>query len=339
MKTAVITGIRGQDSSYLAELLLEKGYTVVGVARRIGGNENDENIRHIKNQMVMEQGDLTDFGSMARIVKEYKPDEFYNLGAQSFVGSSWSEPVSTCQINFIGPCNCLEAIRLFNPATKFFQASTSEVYGDVISDSQNEQTAARPRSPYAASKYGAESLVKVFRESYNLFACYARSFNHESPRRPKQFVTRKITSGIANMVRSIPNNKSGKVEDLLKQCVLEKRIEPIRLGNLDASRDWSHAKDIVRGIHQMMQLDSPEDFVFASGETRSIRNFLDTAFGIVGVEDWSDLVVVDPKFFRPAEVAILKGDCSKAIEKLGWKPEISFNELVVEMLERDLDGK
>jgi GDPmannose 4,6-dehydratase len=341
MKTALITGIRGQDASYLSELLLDKGYRVVGLERR-SSSPDYSNIESIKDHenFIIEQGDITDFGSLTRVLKDYQPDEFYNLAAQSFVGAAWDQAIATCEINFMGTCNCLEAIRLISPHTKFFQASTSEVYGDVQENVQDENTLARPRSPYSAAKYGAESLIKVYKESYGMFTCFARSFNHESPRRGKQFVTRTITSAIGEMLKKTSDvfYEYGKLLDanaILINGVEDGIIQPIRLGNLDAKRDWSHAKDVVRGIYLMLQQDEPDDYVFASGTTRSVRDFLDVAFGYVGVQDWSKLVVVDPKFYRPADVNLLCGDYTKAKNKLGWKPEISFERLVQEMIIHD----
>ncbi len=344
MKTAIITGARGQDASYLAELLLEKEYKVVGVERR-SSSPDYSNIAHLLNNenYILEQGDITDFGSIARILKIHKPNEFYNLAAQSFVGASWDQPSVTCSINFDAVCNCLEAIRLHSTGVKFFQASTSEVYGDVITNVQDENTPARPRSAYGAAKYGSESLVKVYRDSYGIFACFARSFNHESPRRGKQFVTRKITSAIGDMCKKINSEMYSLVgsdvnidQSAFNHCLKEGIISPIHLGNLDAKRDWSHAKDIVRGMYMMLQHDMPDDFVFASGTTRSIREFLDAAFNAVGVSDWSKLVVIDQRLFRPAEVNLLCGDYSKAKAELGWEPEITFEELVQSMIERDV---
>lgn len=341
MKTAVITGIRGQDGSYLSDLLIEKGYRVVGMERR-SSSPDYSNIQHLLDNpnFILEQGDVTDFGSITRILMQYKPEEFYNLAAQSFVGACWDQALATSEINFQGVANCLESIRLVSPSTKFFQASTSEVYGDVQCDLQDENTPARPRSPYGASKYGAESMVKVYRDSYGLFACFARSFNHESPRRGKQFVTRKITSNIGEMVNKTCDHfyKERALLDyneVLKTGVIQGIISPIKLGNLDAKRDWSHAKDIVRGIWMMMQQPEPDDFVLSSGTTRSIKEFLTEAFGVMSVEDWTDLVEVDPKFYRPAEVNLLCGDCTKARTKLGWKPKIVFSELVAEMVYKD----
>lgn len=359
MKTAVITGIRGQDSSYLAELLLDKGYKVVGLERR-SSSPDYSNIEHLLDELIIEQGDITDFGSLIRILKTHQPDEFYNLAAQSFVGAAWDQALATCNINFDGTCNCLEAIRLMSPQTRFFQASTSEVYGDVQGKIQDEDTPARPRSPYAAAKYGAESLVKVYRESYSIFACFARSFNHESPRRGKQFVTRKITSNIGHMYKTLtekmgtinnqfyvpldlPANANGSLvianmdtEQAFNYGLNKSLIQPIHLGNLDAQRDWSHAKDIVRGMWLMLQQDSPDDFVFASGHTRSVRNFVDAAFKVVGVNNWEKFVTVDEKLYRPADVNLLCGNPRKAKEALGWEPEIPFENLVSEMVWHDI---
>lgn len=338
MKTAVITGIRGQDGSYLADLLLEKGYKVVGIERR-SSSPDYSNIEHLfgNTNFIIEQGDITDFGSLTRVLKEYQPDEFYNLAAQSFVGAAWDQALATCEINFQGTANCLEAIRLLSPSTKFFQASTSEVYGDVITPMQDEYSPARPRSPYAAAKYGSESLVKVYRDSYNMFACFARSFNHESPRRGKQFVTRKIACAIGDMVKKSVEVylEDGMLLDyniVLNTAIKDKVIKPMKLGNLDAQRDWSHAKDIVRGIWMMLQQDTPEDYVLASGQTRSIKDFLTAAFDVIGVHKWSDLVTIDPKLYRPADVNFLCGDSTKARNRLGWEPEIPFDQLVAEMV-------
>jgi GDPmannose 4,6-dehydratase len=344
MKTAVISGARGQDASYLSELLLDKGYKVVGIERR-SSSPDYSNIQHIMNHenFVLEQGDITDFGSITRILKDHQPDEFYNLAAQSFVGAAWDQAIATCEINFVGTCNCLESIRLVSPKTKFFQASTSEVYGDVVEDIQDEDTLPRPQSPYAAAKFGAESLIRVYRESYGMFTCFARSFNHESPRRGKQFVTRKITSAIGDIITKVDSHVDKYLsknftpwEEGCKFLLNKGVIQPIRLGNLDAKRDWSHAKDMVRGFYLMLQQDKPDDFVFASGETRSVREFLNTAFRMVDIKDWEPFVTIDPKFYRPAEVNLLCGDYRKAKEILGWEPKIKFSELVEEMVLNDV---
>jgi len=343
MTIALISGAKGQDASYLADFLLDKGYEVVSFERR-SGIPNYENIQHLLKHpnFKLEQGDITDFGSVSRLVIEYQPDEFYNLAAQSFVGASWNQPIATCEVNFMGVLNCLETIRTLSPATKFFQASTSEVYGDVIESPQNEDTPARPRSPYGASKYAAESLIKTYRDSYNLFACYARSFNHESPRRGKEFVTRKITTHIAEMWNIVTKGKMTLEEyrphanDLFATAMEEGIIEPIPLGNIKSERDWSHARDIINGFYLMLQQPSPDDFVFSSGVSHSIDDLLSAAFGYVGVTDWSDLITIDPKFFRPADVNTLLGDCSKAKEILGWESKISFESLVEDMMANDI---
>jgi GDPmannose 4,6-dehydratase len=350
MKTAMITGVRGQDGSYLSDLLIEKGYKVVGVERSCASVDYS-NIEHLKRNpdFTLASGDITDSGSISRLVKQYRPDEFYNMAAQSFVASSWNEASSTCNINFIGVCNCLEAIRLFSPETKFLQASTSEIYGEVDTDIQNEKTPGRPLSPYAASKYGAEGLMYVYRKSHGTFACFSRAFNHESPRRGKHFVTRKITNGIAQMMSNVDKtavdmyfgerkveNSFVSMDTMFNYAIDKGIIQPLKLGNLDACRDWSHAKDIVRGMWMMLQRETPENYVLASGKTRSIRDFLTAAFGAIDIEDWSRFVEVDPAFYRPADVHRLCGDSTKAREELGWVPEYSFEQLVHEMIEKDV---
>jgi GDPmannose 4,6-dehydratase len=321
-KIAVVSGGRGQDASYLAEFLLEKNYTVIAIDRR-SSSPDYSNIEHLfgNPNYVTESGDITDFGSIARIVQKYQPDEFYNLAAMSFVGASWDEPLATCHIDFIGVCNCLEAIRLFSPKTKMYQASTSEVYGDVQTPMQDENTEKRPRSPYGAAKSGAEDLIKVYKDSYNLFVCWGRLFNHESPRRGKQFVTRKITNWIGSNFEKI----------LSKQPV-----EKLKLGNLESKRDWCHAKDMVRGMWMMLQLPEPDNFVLASGKTWSIKQLLSNAFGCIGISNWEDYVEYDKSQVRPADVNLLCGDFSKAKRILGWEPTISFDKLIEEMVNEDV---
>ena len=339
-KVAVVSGCRGQLGSYLSESLLSKGYKVVGIERR-SSSPDYSNIKHFMDNpnFVLEQGDVTDFGSIARILKEHKPNEFYNLAAQSFVGASWDQPIATSDINYMGVANCLEAIRLVSPQTRFYQASTSEVYGDVVTDQQDEKSPLRPRSPYGASKAAAEFLLKVYRDSYGIFACLSRNFNFESPRRGKQFVTRKITNAIGEMHAAINHNVNLHLDNQAKfeYALSEGIIKPIKLGNLDAKRDWSHAKDVTQAIWLMMQQDKPELFTIGSGRARSIREFLDEAFGVIDVYDWSELVEVDPKFYRPAEVNTLCGNATKARTKLGWDNTISFEELVKEMVLNDIE--
>ncbi len=333
-KTSIITGIRGQLGSYLSELLLAKNYRVVGIERR-SSSPDYSNIAHLldNKNFSLEQGDITDFGSIARIVQQYKPDEFYNLAAQSFVAASWDQPIATSDINYMGVANCLEAIRLISPKTKFYQSSTSEVFGDVLTNKQNEDSPLRPRSPYGASKAGAESLVKVYRDSYNMFACFSRNFNFESPRRAKQFVTRKITDYIGKMVN--PNIPTW-MDPAFLDVVPGSSIKPLHLGNLDAKRDWSFAGDIAEAIWMMMQEDEPDTYVFGSGKARTIKDFLSIAFSHVYIDDWSKLVVVDPQFYRPAEVNTLCADPQKAWKKLGWYPKVTFDQLVEAMVKNDV---
>lgn len=354
-KTAVISGVKGQDGSYLAEFLLEKQYKVVGIEHS-SGSSNYGNIKHLMDNpnFILEQGDITDISSIVRILKQHEPDEFYNLAAQSCVAASWDKSISTCTTNFIGTCNCLEAIKLTSPRTRFFQASTSEVYGYCSDYTQDESTPASPRSPYAASKYGAEHLVKVYRESYSMFACFGRLFNHESPRRHNQFVTKKITSWIGHSFNIVENSTvlqfAGSVsihdsasmfistQDAFDEALKQKLISPLHLGNLDSKRDWSHAKDIVRGMWLMLQQDTPDDYVFASGTTRSVKDFLTEAFGTIGVNNWEKFVFVNSDFYRPTDITRLCGDYTKAYEKLGWKPEITFKSLVKEMVDSDINN-
>lgn len=321
-RTAVLSGITGQDSSYLAELLLEKGYQVVGLMRR-SSTATTERIDHLRSHpdFHLVEGDITDAANMYRLVSQWKPDEFYNLAAMSHVGTSFEQPLATFQIDALGVLNILEAIRQTSPRTRFYQASTSELFGDTTEAPQNEQTRFNPCSPYAVSKLAAHHLVELYRKAYGLYACAGILFNHESSRRSEQFVTRKITRYVGRLVRAIVTGEShpGK----------------LRLGNLDARRDWAHAADSVRAMHLMLQQDIPDDYVIATGETRTIREFLDAAFGVIGV-DWSDYVVVDPEFLRPADVNLLCGDASKARRVLGWSPVYSFSDLVNEMVATDL---
>lgn len=363
-KVALITGAAGQDGSYLSDYLLSLDYDVVAMVRRSTRGDFGDNNRHLKDhpQYHIEHGDVTDMTSIISIIRKYKDigmpiKEFYNLAAQSQVHRSWEEPQSTWETNATGVQNCLEAVRLEDPSIRFYQASTSERFGDVLCSVQNEKTECRPRSPYGAAKVAAEGLVKVYRESYGLFACYGILMNHESPRRGEEFVTRKITKYVARVFAEISKEREKYLCSLSDQVEKDEftskpdveqvalilpniEIEPLGLGNLDAKRDWSHAADMVRGMHMMLQLHSPNqkpcDYVLASGKTRSIREFLDAAFAVIGVTDWSRFVVVDPKFYRPADVNLLCGDASKAKAELGWEPEISFDQLVQEMVMTDI---
>lgn len=317
MKTALITGITGQDGAYLAKLLLDKGYTVFGLApRRSSRNYWRLNRLGIKGNVRLIDGDLTDLSSIIRAVRKSTPDEIYNLGAQSFVGCSWEEPLLTGEVDALGAVNILEAIRLIRPETRFYQASTSEMFGKIQEETQNENTPFYPRSPYAAAKLYAHWMAVNYRESFGLFACSGLLFNHESPLRGLEFVTRKITSSVARI-------KAG-TQDVLK------------LGNLDARRDWGHAADYVKAMWLMLQQDVPDDFVIATGKHHSVRDFCAAAFSHVGLE-YERYVESDERFLRPAEVDLLQGDASKAREKLGWRPEIDFVEMVSEMVDSDME--
>ena len=314
-KTALITGITGQDGSYLAELLLEKGYRVVGVTRRTS-TEVHERIEHIVGDLEIVSGDLLDQSSITSVLNEYRPDEIYNLAAQSFVPASWSQPVLTGEFTALGVTRVLEAIRHVNPAIRFYQASSSEMFGNAPESPQNEKTAFYPRSPYGVAKVYGHWITVNYRESYDLYATSGICFNHESPRRGKEFVTRKITDGVARI-------KLGLRKEL-------------RLGNLDAHRDWGFAGDYVRAMWLMLQQSRPDDYVIATGATHSVRDFLRVAFEAAGLGSYEPYVAIDPRFVRPAEVDRLIGDASKAKRKLGWEPEVSFEELVTMMVESDI---
>ena len=321
MKKALITGITGQDGSYLTEFLLNKGYEVHGIIRR-SSSFNTSRIDHLYNdkklynqKLFLHYGDLGDSSSLCRIIEKTTPDEIYNLGAQSHVKVSFDIPEYSSDIDAIGTCRILDAIRDTRIKTKFYQASSSEMFGKVQAVPQNESTPFYPRSPYGCAKLYSHWLTVNYRESYGIFACSGILFNHESPRRGQTFVTRKITCGIAE--------------------ILAKKIDKIQLGNLDAKRDWGFAGDYVEAMWLMLQQPAPDDYVIATGETHSVREFLEEAFGIVGL-DWQKYVEIDQKYFRPAEVDLLIGDSSKAKEKLGWEPKVKFKDLVKMMVEADI---
>jgi GDPmannose 4,6-dehydratase len=314
MVKALITGITGQDGSYLAEFLLKKGYEVYGMYRR-SSVETFGRIDHIKDKINLICADLTDQSSLNEAIKKINPDEVYNLAAQSFVPVSWTQPLLTSDITALGVTRLLEAIRHINPKIKFYQASSSEMFGKVQETPQTEKTPFYPRSPYGVSKVYSFWITKNYRESYDMFCCNGILFNHESPRRGKQFVTRKITDSVVKI-------KLGLQKDL-------------GLGNLDSKRDWGYAGDYVEAMWLMMQQDKPDDFVIATGETHSVREFCEIAFKRVGL-NYEDYVKKDPKFFRPAEVDLLVGDCSKAKEELKWEPKIKFKELIEMMVDADL---
>ena len=313
-KRAVITGITGQDGSYLAEFLWEKDYEVFGLIRR-SSTVNFERISHLQDKVELISGDLLDQKSLVTALQTSKPHEVYNLGAQSFVPASWEQPMLTGEITGLGVTRMLEAIRTTDEKIRFYQASTSELFGKAQETPQSETTPFYPRSPYGVSKLYAHWITINYRESFDMFACAGILFNHESPRRGLEFVTRKITHAVARI-------KHGKDEEL-------------RLGNLDARRDWGFAGDFVQAMWLMLQQDKPDDFVIATGETRTIREFCQVAFDRAGL-DWEKYVVIDERFFRPAEVNILLGDAAKASETLGWKPETSFEKMVQLMVDHDL---
>ena len=315
MKKALITGITGQDGSYLAELLLSKGYQVTGMVRR-ASTETFDRIAHFKDQISLRQADLLDQFSLVKLLDDVQPDEIYNLAAMSFVPTSWSQPVLTGEFTALGVTKVLEAMRMVCPKAHFYQASSSEMFGKVIETPQTETTPFYPRSPYGVAKVYGHFITVNYRESYNLFACSGILFNHESPRRGKEFVTRKITDAVARI-------KLGNQKEL-------------RMGNLDAKRDWGFAGDYVRAMWLMLQQDKADDFVVASGETHSVRKFLEIAFSHVGL-NYEDYVVIDPEFIRPAEVELLLGNPAKAKQKLGWQPKVSFEQLVTRMVDADLD--
>jgi len=314
MPIAIITGITGQDGSYLAELLLSKGYRVVGVARR-SSTVTYERIEHILDDITIVQGDLHDQGSLIALLEEHKPDEIYNLAAQSFVPTSWSQPALTGDVTAMGVTRILEAIRYVNPKIRFYQASSSEMFGKVLEVPQRETTPFYPRSPYGVAKVYGHFITINYRESFNIFAASGILFNHESPRRGLEFVTRKITDAVARV-------KLGMVREL-------------RLGNLESQRDWGFAGDYVEAMWMMLQQDHPDNFVIGTGETHSVREFCEIAFGHVAL-DYKEHVAVDERFYRPAEVDLLIADPSKARSILGWEPSVSFKDLVVKMVDADI---
>jgi len=314
-KTALITGITGQDGSYLAEFLLEQGYEVVGMIRR-SSTVTFGRIEHIQDRLTLVHGDLLDQTSLIDIMREYQPDEIYNLAAQSFVPVSWKQPVLTGEFTALGVTRMLEAMRSIVPEARFYQASSSEMFGKVREVPQSEQTPFYPRSPYGVAKVYGHWITINYRESYDLFACSGILFNHESPRRGLEFVTRKVTHGVAQI-------KLGLAQDL-------------HLGNLDSRRDWGFAGDYVKAMWLMLQQDLPDDYVVGMGETHSVRELCKVAFDRVGL-DWERYVVSDPAFYRPAEVDLLVSDPAKAKKKLGWEAKVSFEELIQMMVGADLE--
>ena len=357
---AIIFGITGQDGSYLSELLLNKGYDVVGVTRRVSV-DTLQRISHILPQINVVEGDITDAFSVSNIVKEHKPDEIYNLAAQSHVATSFTQPSLTWDVTAGGCLNILEAIRYSGrlDKIKFYQASSSEMFGKNFDKRpcnngcgrqglcvkyQDEKTAFAPQSPYAIAKLASHHLVRNYRDSYGVFGCSGILFNHESERRGEKFVTRKITKWIGEFIRwknELNSEDNPMVQGLSESDYIygpnNSRFPKLRLGNLEARRDWGHAEDYVRAMWMMLQSENPEDYVVATGETHSIKDFLSVAFEHIGESDWKDYVVVDPKFYRPAEVDFLLGSPQKAKSNLGWKPQISFTELAQRMVEHDIN--
>ena len=315
-KTALITGITGQDGSYLAELLLEKDYRVVGMTRRTS-TEVHERIEHIVDDIEIVSGDLLDQTSMTSIVSDVRPHEVYNLAAQSFVPTSWNQPVLTGEFTALGVTRVLEAVRHVDQGIRFYQASSSEMFGKVCEVPQTEATPFYPRSPYGVAKVYGHWITVNYRESFDLFACSGMLFNHESPRRGKEFVTRKISDGVARIKLGLAHK--------------------LHLGNLDAQRDWGFAGDYVRAMWLMLQAEEPDDYVIATGRTHSVREFVRIAFEIAGLGSYEPYVVTDSRFVRPAEVDLLIGSPEKARQKLGWVPEVAFERLVAMMVEADID--
>lgn len=314
-RRALITGITGQDGSYLAEFLLEKGYEVIGMVRRTS-TVSFARIHHIQDKITLVSGDLLDQGSLIAILRDNQPQEVYNLAAQSFVPASWQQPVFTGEVTAMGVTRILEAIRTVNPEIRFYQASSSEMFGKVREVPQRETTPLYPRSPYGVAKVYGHWITINYRESYNLFACSGILFNHESPRRGLEFVTRKVTHNVARI-------KLG-------------QLDKLPLGNLDSKRDWGFAGDYVRAMWLMLQQDQPDDYVVGTGETHSVQELCEVAFGRVGL-NWRDYVYQDPRFMRPAEVDLLVSDPSKARQALGWEPQCTFKELIEMMVDADLE--
>jgi len=311
---ALITGITGQDGAYLAELLLSRGYEVHGIVRR-SSTESFERIQHLRDRLELHQADLLDQLSIVRVVDDVRPHELYNLAAQSFVPTSFAQPLLTGEFTALGVTRILEAIRLVDRSIRFYQASTSEMFGNVPEEPQNEQTPFWPRSPYGVAKVYGHWITVNFRESYDLFACSGILFNHESPRRGLEFVTRKISNSVARIKQGLQN--------------------VLKVGNLEAQRDWGFAGDYVEAMWLMLQRDVPDDFVIATGEKHSVREFAELAFRHVGL-DWQEYVEVDPELYRPADVNTLRGDAAKARQVLGWAPKVSFEELVSMMVDADM---
>ncbi len=316
MQRALITGINGMDGSHLADLLLKKGYEVYGMERRTS-SPNRTNTKHLEGKIIFLHGDLTDQNSLTRCLKQSNPCEVYNLGSQSFVGESWNTPEQTSDVTGLGALRMLEATREYGAPVRFYQASSSEMFGRMVENPANENTPFYPRSPYGVAKLYGHWITKNYRESYDMFACSGILFNHESERRGIEFVTRKITDGVARIHLGLQDT--------------------ITLGNLDSYRDWGYAPDYCEAMWLMLQQQKADDYVISTGETHSIREFLDVAFKYINVTDWDKYIKQDPRFMRPAEVDVLRGDSTKAQTELGWKPKTSFEELVAKMVKNDIE--
>ena len=354
MKSALITGITGQDGSYLAELLLDKGYSVIGLKRRTSTNTLDRLSQCLNHEnFSIVEGEVADSGCIYELINKYKPDKIYNLAAQSHVGTSFEQPDFTFQVNALGPLHLLEAVRRFSPDSKFYQASTSEMFGsqydqcDTGEYYQNELTRLEPQSPYAVAKTSAHHTVRIYRDGYKIFGCCGILFNHESERRGEYFVTRKITKWIGEFITWITRHGIA-YSDLVfdeNEIYIPGRVSrdqgfqfpKLRLGNLEARRDRGHAKDYVQAMYLLMQQDQPDDYVIATGTTYSIKEFLNEAFGLIDIWDWNKYIVIDPKFYRPAEVEYLLGVPSKAQKQLNWNPQVTFKELIKLMVDNDID--
>ena len=354
MTSALITGITGQDGSYLAELLLEKDYQVTGLKRRTSTNTLDRLSKCLNHpNFSIVEGEIADSGCVYELINKYKPDEVYNLAAQSHVGTSFEQPYFTFQVNALGPLHLLEAIRRFSPDTKFYQASTSEMFGserdvDKTGKSyQNELTRLEPQSPYAVAKTAGHHLVHIYRDAYKIFGCCGILFNHESERRGEHFVTRKITKWIGEFTAWIDRHNItyrdlvfGKNEIYIPGRVSQNQgfqFPKLRLGNLEARRDWGYAKDYVEAMYLMIQQENPDDYVIATGNTYSIKEFLNEVFALIEIWNWEKYVVIDPKFYRPAEVEYLQGLPTKAAKELNWIPKIELKQLVQLMVDHDID--
>lgn len=351
-KKVLVTGATGQDGSYLAELLLEKGYEVHALVRRTSNENSTYRIDHIKHELNIIEGEVTESGLVYSIVAEHKYDEIYNLAAQSHVGTSFHQPDYTFQVDALGPLYFLQAIHKYSPKTRFYQASTSELFGKnfteqrepwddtVVDRYQDEDTAFMPQSPYAVAKLAAHNMVRIYREGYGLHAGCGILFNHESERRGENFVTRKITKWLGEY--KVWAETHGIVNPTFSEDYIHYENESfpkLRLGNINACRDWGHAADYVHAMWLMTQQDSADDYVISTGETYSVRDFLTEAFNVISISDFEPYIVIDPKFYRPAEVEYLKGCSNKARELLGWQPKICFKELVQRMVRSDVNGK